>query len=114
MIGVLVVLVIGGILSWVYLMPRQEVSPGLAEIKNQYSCSHCGNSFELSPVEVQEMLRTEDGITCPACGKIIDKADAVSQSRALGETDTGNNEDEAADADAPVILKPSGMRRTGG
>lgn len=115
-VGVIVLLVLLGI-SGYYWSSRStaEVDTVIAQRTESYTCPHCGNQFELSIEEATTMLRSEQGIICPKCGRSdAEKAhvEIAIGGFARGEAQPAEPEDDA-DTDRPAT-PVGGARKKGG
>ncbi|MFQ5411753.1 MAG: zinc ribbon domain-containing protein [Phycisphaerae bacterium] len=67
-LGVVLIALIG---ISVYMWTSQEetgADMAIGEQMEQYTCSNCNTTFELTNAEASEMYRAGKGVVCPECG----------------------------------------------
>lgn len=108
MVGVLVVLI--GIAVTVWLTSDgTEVDPSFANAKQAYVCPHCGETFEVTGAESQDMISSQGGIVCKLCGKLIEDHVTAQSSNHAAASSTDEEDDYV---EKP--LESSGARRRRG
>ena len=91
--------------------PTVEVATVIEEVKEEFTCPHCGETFLLSILEQRELRRIHEAIVCPICGEKGSRKDNV-LIRVSGEEpsfDTDEEEDEDAIELPPIPV--GGTRR---
>ena len=102
-IPVLVVLLLGTSFFMWSRRPTVERSASIEEVKEDFTCPHCGHQFALSIREQRQMHRAHEGIVCPACGEKGASKDNVIVVISGGEEPSFDREEEDEDDDAPPL-----------
>lgn len=111
--GLAIVLAAGAIIAIVLWLNSGEEGGDatVAQATESYTCSSCGNTFELTNKQATEMMRTSDGqgITCPSCKSSATKNDVTVFMGGLGGTPEPDAPPPAVEEEAPAA--PAGTMR---
>ncbi len=66
--GILVVLIGISVYMW-SSRETLETDNAIAQTSESYSCTKCGNEFQLTVQEASDQLAAQGGVVCPACNE---------------------------------------------